>query len=75
MIEATAVYAVASGCPTWSAGSKLSGVMLPSGMIGLAVRLSLALLIGRYIRRETAQEKFPDQIIHGMTRDTDQAIG
>ena len=65
MKKTTAVYAVASGCPTSSAGSKFSSVL----------QLPLAHLISRYIRRETAQEKFPDQVIHGMARDTDQAIG
>ena len=68
MIEATSVYAVASDYPTWSTGSKWLGVML-------AVPLLLAPLIGRHIRRETAQEKFPDQIVHGMTRNTEEAIG
>lgn len=37
--------------------------------------LSLAHFVGRYIRRETAQEELPDQIIHDMTGNADQAIG
>src|ERR1700691_367695 len=37
MIEETDACAAASSCPTWSAGSKLSTVMLSSRMIGLAV--------------------------------------
>src|ERR1700733_1322485 len=37
MIEEADAYAAASSGPTWSAGSKLSTVMLSSRMIGLAV--------------------------------------
>jgi hypothetical protein len=33
----TVVYAVASTCPTWSAGSKLSSGLLSSRMVGVAV--------------------------------------
>ena len=77
MIEETAVYAVASSCPTWSVGSKLSSAMLSLRMTPAcaAPQLWLAHRIDGYIRRETAQKKLPDQIIHRVARDTDQAIG
>ena len=39
-----------------------------------ARQLLLTHLVDRYIWRETTQEKLPDEIICGMTRNTDQAI-
>jgi hypothetical protein len=37
MIAKTAVYAVASSCLTWSAGSKLSSGILPTRMVGVVI--------------------------------------